>query len=67
MIQHLRDMADLLRLLRTTENEVIILCSVVFLTEATYLRCQIVADYKQMADIVDAAEQIDIEIRLKMR
>ena len=60
-------MADLLRLLRTTENEVIILRSVVFLTEAAHLRCQIVADYKQMADIVDAAEQIDIEIRLKMR
>ena len=67
VIQHLRDMADLLRLLRTTENEVIILRSVVFLTEAAHLRCQIVADYKQMADIVDAAEQIDIEIRLKMR
>ena len=57
-------MADLLRLLRTTENEVIILRPVVFLTEAAQLRCQIVADYKQMADIVDAAEQIDIEIQV---
>ena len=67
VIEHLWDMADLLCILCTAENKVVILSSVIFRPETTDFIEQFFFHHKQMADIVDAAEQIDIEIRLKMR
>ena len=67
VIEHLRDMADLLCILCTAENKVVILGSVIFRPETADFIEQFFFHHKQMADIVDARQQVRIEIRLEMR
>ena len=67
VIEHLWDMADLLCILCTAENKVVILSSVIFRPETTDFIEQFFFHHKQMADIVDARQKIRIKIRLEMR
>ena len=67
VIEHLRDMADLLCVLRTAENKVVILRSVILCPEAANFIEQSFFHHKQMADIVDARQKVRIKIRLEMR
>ena len=60
-------MINALRLLRTAENEIIILRAVIFMAEAAGLFQKFPLHNKQMADIIDAAKQILVKIRFKMR
>ena len=52
VIQHLRDMADLLRSLRTTEDEIIILCPVILSAEPAHLTDQTGSHYEEMCNII---------------
>ena len=67
VIEHLRDVTDLLCVLRTAENKVVILGSVIFRPKTADFIEQFFFHHKQMADIVDARQQVRIEIRLEMR
>ena len=67
VIEHLRDVADLLCILCTAENKVVILGSVIFRPETADFIEQFFFHHKQMADIVDARQKIRIKIRLEMR
>ena len=68
MIQHLRYMADLRRiqLFNASEDKIVILSAVVLTPEASGLDRNRGLNGKQMADIVIAAQQIYIKIRLLM-
>ena len=60
-------MADLLCILRTAEDKVIILGSVILRPETADFIKQFFLHHEQMSDIVHARQKIRIEIRLKMR
>ena len=60
-------MTDLLRFFGTPEDKIVVLGTVKFTAEHTDLFHQLSFCHKQMADIVDRAEQIQIEIRFEMR
>ena len=66
VVKHLGNVVNLSRRLHTPENKVIVLGSVKFLAESSCSGRQIVADHKQMADIVDAPKQINVKIRFKV-
>ena len=54
VVQHLRDMHDLIGFFRTTENKIIILCPIKFLSQTAYLLHQLPLHNKLVTDIVDA-------------
>ena len=60
-------MIDLLRALRAAENKIVILRAVKLVAEAADRIEKLPLHHKQMADIVDAREQVGVEIRLEMR
>ena len=69
MIENFRYMIDFLRFHRfdAAENEVIILCPIIFFAEHTYLINDFSVHHKQVTDIVYRTEQIRIIVRLEMR
>ena len=67
VIQNSGNMINLLCCLRAPENKIIVLSSVIFISEAAYLFQQRPFYHKQMADIVYTGQKVRIEIRLKMR
>ena len=59
-------MADFCCPFRTAEDKVIILRSVKFMAKSADLCRKLMAHHKQMADIIDAAEQINIKVWFEM-
>ena len=60
-------MTDLFCFFCTSEDKIIILCSVKFAAKHTDLFHQLSFCHEKVADIIDCAEQILIEIRFEMR
>ena len=66
VIEHLRNMPHLAGLFGTPEDEIVILGAVKLLPESAGLLRQRSLDAEKMADIVYAAQEVRIEIRLEM-
>ena len=58
VIQNFWNMHNLLRLLRTAKNQIIVLRSVKFRAESSYTLDQITAGYEEVTDVVVGTEKI---------
>ena len=66
MVEHLWNMHNLFCMLCHPKNKIIVLCSIIFRVKLTILCDQFLLDHKQMANIIDATQHINVKIWLKM-
>ena len=67
MVQDSWNVDDIFTKLSTAENEIIILCAVIFRVKPFHLLKYRSFYYKEMTDVVVGTEKIQVKVRFEMR